>query len=312
MPQTPTRPLVTTTTQPQARWTWRTVVTASATSAAPLATGSDQALLAALLREGGDLVELVVGKPGQTAEVAREAEEALVVLAPLPTEAEQLVDRALELEGLLAALLVVDGEAPQPVGAHLHVGDLIGQHPVLAQRHDRVAAFHAELAHGVEHVDGQPLEGPVDAGQAQERVVGATRLEQEHRLGVLADARAHVLHQLEGDLAMAGLVPRLAGHVKAELVGGARVITEVPCRPSGAFQSLDLPHEDAVHEAGGPLGPVLAFGVHAALRHERRVARVAEALLVGDPREALVAGELVGRHEVLHRVIPLDVTLESL
>src|SRR5205085_12544560 len=89
--------------------------------------------------------------PGQTAEVAREAEEALVVLAPLPTEAEQLVDRALELEGLLAALLVVDGEAPQPVGAHLHVGDLIGQHPVLAQRHDRVAAFHAELAHGVEH-----------------------------------------------------------------------------------------------------------------------------------------------------------------
>ena len=68
-------------------------------------------------------------------------------------EAEELVDDPLELQGALLALLVVDGEAPQPVGAHLHVGDLVGEHPVLAELEHRVAGDVAELAHRVEDVE---------------------------------------------------------------------------------------------------------------------------------------------------------------
>ena len=63
------------------------------------------------------------------------------------------------------------GEPPQPVRAHLHVGDLVGQHPVLAELEERVAGQVAELLHRREHVDGETFEGPVHAGQAQHRVV---------------------------------------------------------------------------------------------------------------------------------------------
>jgi hypothetical protein len=113
------------------------------------------------------LGDLVVGEAGQPAEVAGQVDGAVLLLAAEAAEAEDLVDRLLEVEGVLQALLVVGGEPAQPVGAHLHVGDLVGQHPVLAEVQDRVLADLAELAHRVEHVDGQALEGPVDARQAQ-------------------------------------------------------------------------------------------------------------------------------------------------
>ena len=55
---------------------------------------------------GGDVDELgdlVVGEAGEPAELAGEVDRVLVVLAAEAAEAEQLVDRALELERLLAA-----------------------------------------------------------------------------------------------------------------------------------------------------------------------------------------------------------------
>ena len=56
-----------------------------------------------------------------------------------PPSEKSLSTTALELERPLAALGVVRGEAAQPVGAHLHVGDLVGEHPVLAELEHRVA-----------------------------------------------------------------------------------------------------------------------------------------------------------------------------
>src|SRR4051794_31637282 len=91
---------------------------------------------------GGDVDELhdlVVAEPGQPAEVAGQVHRVLVLLAPEAAEAEQLVDRLLEVEGLLLALGIGGGEAPQPVRSHLHVGHLVGQHPVLAEGEHRVA-----------------------------------------------------------------------------------------------------------------------------------------------------------------------------
>ena len=115
---------------------------------------------------GGDvdeLADLVVGEAGQAAEVAGQVDRVLLLLAAEAAEAEQLVDRLLEVERLLLALGIVDGDAPQPVRAHLHVGDLVGQHPVLAELEHRIAERGAEVLHRLEHVDGQALEGPVDA-----------------------------------------------------------------------------------------------------------------------------------------------------
>ncbi len=102
-------------------------------------------LLGRLAGDLGEVVHLLVGEAGQLAEAAGEADGAVVVLAAEPAEREQLVDDALELEGPLAALRVVVGEPAQPVGAHLHVGDLVGQHPVLAELEHRVARLVAEL-----------------------------------------------------------------------------------------------------------------------------------------------------------------------
>ena len=75
--------------------------------------------------------------------------------------------------------------------AHLHVGDLVGQHPVLAELEQRVAGDVAELLHRGEHVDGEAFEGPVDAGEAQHRIGVAGRLEQERVLGELTELGAH-------------------------------------------------------------------------------------------------------------------------
>ena len=109
------------------------------------------------------------------------------------------------------------GEAAQPVGAHLHVGDLVGEHPVLAELEDRVAGLVAELLHRAEHVDREALERAVHAAEAQHRVGVARGREEERRLGVLTDLGAHVVAELDRDLAVAGLVPALARHVELEL-----------------------------------------------------------------------------------------------
>ena len=156
-------------------------------------------------------------KPARRAEVAGELDRVLLVLAAEATEVEDRVDRALELERPLAALGVLVGEAAQPVGAHLHVGDLVGEHPVLAELEDRVARLVAELLHRAEHVDGEALERAVHAAEAQHRVGVARGREEERRLGVLTDLGAHVVAELDRDLAVAGLVPALARHVELQL-----------------------------------------------------------------------------------------------
>src|SRR5436190_3553044 len=143
-------------------------------------------------RHLGELVDLVVAEAGHLAELARELDRVLVGLAAEPAQAEQLVDRALELERLLPPLGIVLGQPAQPVGAHLHVRDLVGEHPVLARRQHRVAGVVTEELHRVEHVDGEAFERAVDAGEPQQRVLGAGRLVEERGLTELADLGAHV------------------------------------------------------------------------------------------------------------------------
>ena len=151
-------------------------------------------LLRRLAGERGEGVVLLVGEAGELAEAAGELDRVLVVLAAEPTEVEDRVDRALELERTLAALRVLLGEAAQPVRAHLHVGDLVGEHPVLAELEHRVARLGAELLHGAEDVDREALEHAVHAAEAQHRVGVARGGEQEGRLGVLTDLGAHVVN----------------------------------------------------------------------------------------------------------------------
>jgi hypothetical protein len=141
------------------------------------------------------------------------------------------------------------------------VGDLVGEHPVLAELEDRVAGDVAELLHGVEHVDREALERPVDTGEPQHGVGVARRLVEERGLAELTDLGAHVLAELHRDLAVAGLVPALAGHV--ELEGEGRTVgagLEVPTGAAGALEGLDLADEDAVHEAPGRVGGLGPIG----------------------------------------------------
>ena len=74
---------------------------------APLGGGRGFRLRLGLERHLGELVDLVVGEAGQLAELAGELDRVLVGLAAEAAEAEELVDRALELERLLAPLRVV-------------------------------------------------------------------------------------------------------------------------------------------------------------------------------------------------------------
>ena len=134
------------------------------------------------------------------------------------------------------------------------MGHLVGQHPILREAHHRVLSRDAEVAHRVEHVDGQTFESAVHATQAEDGIVGTSGLEEEGVLGELAQLDAHVVEQLHRDLAVAGLVPRLAGHVELELVRRVGIVLEVVGSAAGSFQSLDLAHEDAVHEAPRAVG----------------------------------------------------------
>ena len=111
-------------------------------------------------------MDLLVVEAGQLAEVAGEMHRVLVALAPEAAVAEELVDRLLEVERTLLSLGIFRRDLAQPVRPHLHVGDLVGEHPVLAEEQDGIVRAGAEVAHGVEHVDGEAFEGTVDAGEA--------------------------------------------------------------------------------------------------------------------------------------------------
>ena len=209
----------------------------------------------------------------------------------------------------LAPLGIVRGHAAQPVGAHLHVRHLIGQHPVLAEVQDRVAGGAAELAHGVEHVDGQALERPVDTGQTKDGVGVAGGLEQQGLLGELADLGAHVLGELHRDLHVAGLVPALAGHVELELERDRIALGadgEVPAGATGALERLDLAHEDAVHQAAGGIRRLVAVGAEpgaGVVGQGDAVAGVEDEVLDAHALEPLVAGQLGDRHVSLHALL---------
>ena len=193
------------------------------------------------------------------------------VVAAAAAEVEQAVDRALELERPRLAVLVVLGELAQPGAAHLHVGHLVGQHPVLAEVQHRVVHVGGEVAHGGEHVDGQALERTVDAGETEHRVGVACGFEQRHGLAELADLGAHVIAEPQADLDVTGLVPALAGHVELHrercLVGGV-----VERRAAGSLERLDLADEDAVHLPAGSVERLAGLGIHPSILARRRSA----------------------------------------
>ena len=142
------------------------------------------------------------------------------------------------------------------------MGHLVGEHPVLAELEVRVAGEVAELLHLREHVDRQALERTVDAGEPQHRIVRAGRLEQHGVLGELAEFGAHPVGQLDADLHVPGLVPRLAGHVELELerdrVVGAVAGGEVVGGAPGTLERLDLADHDPVHQRPCGIGRVVA------------------------------------------------------
>src|SRR5437667_6518540 len=251
----------------------------------------------------GEIVDLVVAEAGHLAELARELDRVLVGLAPEPTQAEQLVDRALELERLFSPLRVVLGQPAQPVRAHLHVRDLVGEHPVLARRQYGIPRVVTEELHRVEHVDRQALERTVHAREAQQRILRAGRLVEERRLAELADLGAHVLGELHRDLAVARLVPRLPGPVELELERHVLVV-EVERGAAGSFEGLELAHEDAVHQLAGPVGCRRALGLElggaGVALGDLHLARIHHCFLDLHPDEARVASELLDGEDLLH------------
>ena len=180
----------------------------------------------------------------------------LVVFAPEAPEAEQLVDDPLELEGPVAPLGVVLGEAAQPVGAHLHVGDLVGQHPVLAEAEDGVAAGLAELPHRVEDVDGQALEGPVDAGQAQDRVGVAGRLVEERASRRTRRSRCPCARRACTEISVWRASSQHWRAMSSLRAKGASSSSKSHTVRPAPFERLDLADEDAVHHLAGGVGGV--------------------------------------------------------
>src|SRR3954447_17004489 len=62
-----------------------------------------------------DVGDLGLAEAGHVPELASQVDRVLLAVAPQAAKAEQLVDRALEGQRLLEALLVVQREAPEPV-----------------------------------------------------------------------------------------------------------------------------------------------------------------------------------------------------
>ena len=194
------------------------------------------------------------------------------------------------------------------------MGHLVGEHPVLAEVQDGVAGGIAEVAHRVEHVDGQAFERAVHAGEAQHGIGVARCLVQQRLLAELADLRAHVVAELAADLDVASFVPALPGHV--ELQRERRFVAavagvEVPARPAGAFERLDLADEDAVHQTTSAVGRLVVLDAEAALAllAVAGVARIEDDVFDLDPFEALVSSQLVNRQDPLHREkFPLGLT----
>src|SRR5580765_2295911 len=80
-----------------------------------------------------DLVDLVGAEPGHLTEPTGEDDRRIAVFATAPAEVEQRIDRALELERRRAPIGVALSDLTQPTRAHLHMRDLVGQHPVLTE-----------------------------------------------------------------------------------------------------------------------------------------------------------------------------------
>jgi len=132
------------------------------------------------------------------------------------------------------------------------VGDLVGEHPVLAELEERVIGELAEFLHLGEHVDRKALERSVHAGKAEHRIVRACSFEQHGVLLELPDLGAHPVGQLGADLDVARFVPRLAGHVELQLERD-RALRPVACvevvgGATGTLECLDLADHDAVHQ----------------------------------------------------------------
>src|SRR5690606_6646285 len=137
---------------------------------------------------------------------------------------------------------------------------------------------------------------------------------------------AHVVAELDGDLAVAGLVPALAGHVELQLEGHlghalavAATHLEVPAGAAGALERLDLAHEDAVHEGAGGVGRVGAVGgepsraapLLAGAIRDAGGARVVEPLDERHPHEAGVAGQVLDGEGLPHEWLSSSVAYES-
>ena len=197
------------------------------------------------LRRLDEALDLLVGEARELPGLGRDGDgHHLVVAEPAgAAEVEALVDGLLELDRLAAALRVALGQPGQPLRAHAHVGDLVGQHEVHGALEDGIAHLLADVDELVEDVAGQALEAPVDAGHPRGGVLGAGAAPEDRRLRVLADVAAQVLQEADVDLDVAGLVPDLARHVHGEL---PRRVGEVVDGAAGALHGLHLADQDAV------------------------------------------------------------------
>src|SRR5262245_25359337 len=110
-------------------------------------------------------LDLFVRESGQAARILGDGDAALLVGAGLadPTQVESRVDRILELDGPPASLGVPLGQGVEPLRAHAHVRDLVGQHVVHGLLDDRIADLARDMDELIEDVAGQTLEAPVDS-----------------------------------------------------------------------------------------------------------------------------------------------------
>ena len=223
----------------------------------------------------------------------------LAALAAQAAEVEQPVDGALELQCPGLAFFVVLGQFAQPGAAHLHVGDLVGEHPVLTEVQHWVVHVLGEVAHGREHIDRQAFQRAIDTSETKHGIGVAGSLEQGDGLAELADVGAHVVAEEQADLDVASFVPALARHVQLQrerrLGGGV-----VERSAAGAFHGLDLADEDAVHLPPRPIGHVVRRRIHAPFLTRTVQPLVGEALGCRDPVKAGVAGQGVGRQLCAH------------